>query len=243
MQDSIDEIETDFICSLFKLFFPTHIEWHDDDLVAQCLAFFLGGFAPVALTLCFASHELALNKDIQEQLYAEIVAVQTQLAGKSLSYEQLQGMKYMDMVVSETLRRWTQSAANNRYVNKPYVLENVDGHKIQLNVGDAVWFPVQGLHMDAKYFPNPEKFDPDRFSDENKHNIGSSIYIPFGLGPRNCIASRFALMECKSLLYHLVLNFHLSKCVKTQDPLQLKRNSGNVDAENGFWIEVNLRDQ
>lgn len=218
-------------------------EWHDDDLVAQCLAFFLGGFAPVALTLCFASHELALNQNIQEKLYQEIDSVQKQLDGKPLTYEHLQRMKYMDMIVSETLRRWTQSAANNRYVNKPYILDSGNGNKIKLNIGDAIWFPVQGLHMDEKYFSHPNKFDPERFNDNNKQNINQSVYMPFGIGPRNCIASRFALMECKSLLYHLVLNFQLNKCKKTQNPLQLKRNSGNVDAENGLWIELKLRER
>lgn len=47
--------------------------------------------------------------------------------------------------------------------------------------------PIYGLHHDPKHFPDPEKFDPERFSEENKHNIAPNTYLPFGVGPRNCI--------------------------------------------------------
>lgn len=50
-----------------------------------------------------------------------------------------------------------------------------------------VLIPAVGIHYDPKYFPNPNKFDPDRFSDENKSSIVPGSYIPFGVSPRNCI--------------------------------------------------------
>lgn len=75
----------------------------------------------------------------------------------------------------------------DRLCVKPYVIEGDDGLKININVGDVVWIPILGRHRDPDFFPNPMKFDPERFSDENKHNILNTTYIPFGLGPRNCI--------------------------------------------------------
>lgn len=53
----------------------------------------------------------------------------------------------------------------------------------------TVWVPVYSLHHDEKYFPNPDRFDPERFSDENKENIVPFTYLPFGAGPRNCIGA------------------------------------------------------
>ena len=63
----------------------------------------------------------------------------------------------------------------------------INKEPIILKKGMKILIPVQGLHYDAQYFSNPEKFDPDRFSPENKLNIPSGVYLPFGDGPRNCI--------------------------------------------------------
>ena len=49
---------------------------------------------------------------------------------------------------------------------------------------------MYALHRDPKYYENPNKFDPERFSDENKHKIDPCAYIPFGTGPRNCIGKK-----------------------------------------------------
>ncbi|GBP09515.1 Cytochrome P450 9e2 [Eumeta japonica] len=61
--------------------------------------------------------------------------------------------------------------------------------KLALEKGTSVIIPVQALQRDPKYFPNPEKFDPDRFSAENKAKLPSCVYLPFGDGPRNCIGT------------------------------------------------------
>ena len=205
------------------------------------MVFFLAGFNAVSLGQCFMAHELTVNPDVQQRLYEEIVATNDELNGKTLTYEALQKMKYLDMVVTETLRRWTLGPAFERKVNKPYILENADGNKVQLNVGDSIWVPVSSIHMDPEHYPNPEKFDPDRFSDENKHDIKTGSYMPFGSGPRNCIASRFALMEIKSLFYYLLLHFSLEICEKTQNPIVLKKNTISTEAAGGYFFSLKPR--
>lgn len=55
--------------------------------------------------------------------------------------------------------------------------------------GRTFMIPVYGFQHDPRYFPDPEKFDPDRFNDENKNNILPGTYLPFGVGPRNCIGT------------------------------------------------------
>lgn len=55
--------------------------------------------------------------------------------------------------------------------------------------GEGLNIPVMAIHRDPQYFPDPMKFDPERFSDERKHEIQPFTYLPFGLGPRNCIGN------------------------------------------------------
>lgn len=216
-----------------------HLNFTEDDLVAQCMIFIFGGFNAVPTSQCFAAMEIAGNVDIQERLYAEIKSVDDQLAGKPLTYEILQGMKYMDQVISETLRRWSIAPFSDRIVNKPYTIELKNGKKIELKVGDGVWLPIVGYQMDEKYFPNPKRFNPDRFSEENKKNIVQGSYMPFSVGPRNCVGSRFALMFMKVAIYYLVLNFQLDLCKESTYPIQLKLNTAFVDAD--FLVKLTPR--
>lgn len=138
---------------------------------------------------------------------------------------------------------WPQIVISDRVVNKPYNLDVGDGKIISLKEEDIVIFPIQGLHYDPKYFPEPNEFRPERFSDANKGSIVAGTYMPFGIGPRNCIASRFALMECKACIFHLLLSYKLEMCPKTQYPLKLKKGSGAVEPENGFWMRIKSREK
>lgn len=182
------------------------------------------------------AHELALNSPIQEKLYEEIKNVQTQLAGKPLTYETIQKMKYLDMVMSETLRKWPVAGIIDRVANKEITLKNI-ATDLHVKPGDSFWIPAYAIHRDPKYYPNPEQFDPDRFSENNIGQIHAGIYMPFGIGPRACIGSRFALMECKAIYYHLLLKFRLEKCTKTQNPLRLGKGFSAI-AEKGFWVKL-----
>lgn len=162
-------------------------KWTDDEIVSQCFVFFAAGFDTSAILLTFTAYELAANPDIQEKLYEEIVEMNTALVGKSITYEALQKMKYLDQIISEVLRKWPPAAFSDRLCTKDYVYDNGNGFKCTLNKGAVIVLPIYGLHHDPKYFSEPEKFDPERFSDENKGNIQPGTYVPFGIGNYYCL--------------------------------------------------------
>jgi hypothetical protein len=133
-------------------------EWTDKDLVAQSMIFFLAGFDTVSTAMCFVGHLLAVNPDVQEKLVREIDDLNEELDGKLPTYENIQSMEYLDMVISECLRMWTPVILIDRQCNKPFVLEDTNGNKVQINDGDGIMIPTYSIHHDAKYFPDPEKF-------------------------------------------------------------------------------------
>ncbi|XP_017041063.1 probable cytochrome P450 9f2 [Drosophila ficusphila] len=212
-------------------------EWSDRDIVAQCFVFFFAGFETSAVLMCFTAHELMENQDVQEKLYEEVQQVDRDLDGKELTYEAIMGMKYLDQVVSEVLRKWPPAIATDRECNKDITYE-ADGQKVEIKKGDIIWLPTCGFHRDPKYFENPDKFDPERFSEENKDSINQFIYYPFGLGQRNCIGSRFALLEAKAVIYYLVKDYLITPAKKSCIPLVLASSGFQLAPKTGFWIKL-----
>ena len=89
---------------------------------------------------------------------------------------------------TETLRKYPILPFLERKSCGDYELTAPNGNgTITLPDGTGVYIPVLGLHYDATYFPEPQKFDPDRFTEENKLSRSNYTYIPFGEGPRMCI--------------------------------------------------------
>ncbi|KAH8318734.1 hypothetical protein KR074_004616 [Drosophila pseudoananassae] len=212
-------------------------EWSDRDIVAQCFVFFFAGFETSAVLMCFAAHELMENEDVQQKLFEEVQQVDQELEGKELTYEAIMGMRYLDQVVQEVLRKWPAAIAVDRECNQD-ITYDVDGQTVEIKKGDVIWLPTCGFHRDPQYFENPKKFDPERFSDENKENIQPFTYYPFGLGPRNCIGSRFALLEAKAVIYYLLKNYRFALAKKSCIPLELSSNGFQLAPKGGFWIKL-----
>jgi cytochrome P450 family 6 len=75
----------------------------------------------------------------------------------------------------------------NRETADSYTFEETG---LTLEKGTSILIPLVGLHYDPEYYPNPEKFDPERFSDENKGDLIPYTFMPFGEGPRVCIGKK-----------------------------------------------------
>ncbi|CAG9785905.1 unnamed protein product [Diatraea saccharalis] len=217
--------------------------WADDDLAAQAFVFFIAGFEGISSLMCFTLYELALNPNIQKKLFAEIMENEIKNNGK-FDYTSIQSMVYLDMVISEVLRLWSPGVALDRICNKDYNIgkanEKCDKDYI-IRKGEGVMIPVWGIHRNPEFHPDPLKFDPERFSEENKHKIKPWTYIPFGIGPRNCIGSRFALCEVKVMLYQLLQHIEVSPCDKTVIPVKLSTDTFNLKMKGGHWLRMKLR--
>ncbi|KAJ8953903.1 hypothetical protein NQ318_019143, partial [Aromia moschata] len=217
------------------------IEITDDVATAQALVFFFAGFDTMSSMLMLLSYELALNPDVQAKLHEEIDDTLARCDGR-VSYEELLKMKYLDQVISETLRRYPPGYMITRLCTRDYRVEAKLENETDfvLSKGCIVSIPVSGIHMDPQYFPEPYKFNPERFSDENKRNIVSGSYMPFGSGPRNCIGSRFALLEGKALAVSLLSRFEIVPTKKTMIPIKFAKTF-NIAVKDGLWLGFKRR--
>lgn len=121
-----------------------------------------------------------------------------------VSYDDLSKLNYTDLVMKETLRLHPSVPAFTRVMAKD---DELDGH--QIPAGTLLNIGVYALHHNPKYWNDPEKFDPERFSREDEHAAGHShyAYIPFSLGPRHCIGQMFAEFETKVLMSRFLKSF------------------------------------
>ncbi|XP_069702404.1 probable cytochrome P450 6a13 [Periplaneta americana] len=207
-----------------------------DVVAAQAFVFFNAGFETSSTTMTFCLYELAVNTDIQERVREEIDAVLRKHDG-NITYESLFEMEYLDKVVNETLRKYPPVQNLFRECAKPYKIPGTDA---VLEKGMRVFIPVMGLHYDPKYYPEPERFDPERFSDREKSRRPQYTYLPFGEGPRICIGMRFGLMQTKVGLISLLSSYVVHVSEKTPVPLVFD-NTFILAPKGGLHLKITNR--
>ncbi|KAK5644029.1 hypothetical protein RI129_007874 [Pyrocoelia pectoralis] len=162
-----------------------------EDITAHAFVLLFSEYESVTSILSLIWYELTLNPDIQRKLYEEIVDTLEKFGG-SVSYDAIMSMGYLDNFFDEILRLHQPNSIIDRRAMRDYIIEaeNPGEKDIIIEKGATIWILQKGIQMDPDYFSNPETFDPDRFSNENKHNIKNGANMPFGSGPRSCPGNR-----------------------------------------------------
>ncbi|VVC41020.1 Cytochrome P450, E-class, group I,Cytochrome P450,Cytochrome P450, conserved site [Cinara cedri] len=204
----------------------------ETQIVANAFVMFLAGFETVSTTLSFCLYELALKKGIQEKLRDEIISQKFKNNGV-IDNDFLVDLNYLDMVLAETLRKYPPTFALFRKASRDY---HVGNDSLTIEKGQQIIIPTLSLHYDANYFPNPEVFDPERFSCEQKTKRQRGTYFPFGDGPRICIGKSFAELEMKLALVEILTKFEVEPCRKTEIPLKFSKKTFIMMPENGIWL-------
>ncbi|KAL7737698.1 hypothetical protein ACLKA6_006096 [Drosophila palustris] len=205
------------------------------ELAAQVFVFYLAGFETSSSTMSFCMYELAQHTDIQDKLREEILNVLEQHDGK-ITYESIKAMKYLDQVISETLRLYTIVPFLERKALNDYV---VPGHpNLVIEKGKHVIIPAAAYHQDEDFYPEPKKFDPERFSPEKVAARDPVEWLPFGDGPRNCVGMRFGQMQTRVGLAQLIKNFKFSVCDKTDIPLTYNPESFVMGTNGGIHLRA-----
>ncbi|CAG0923980.1 unnamed protein product [Notodromas monacha] len=206
----------------------------EESIIAQSLIFFVAGFENIAAALCVASFHLAKYQHVQEKLLEEIRRVEEAAIkekdfkrGDKWSYSMYAQVVYADQIISESLRLYPVGAWLERIATKETKLCG-----IELEKGTLIRIPVYAVHHDEEIYPDPEVFNPDRFSAAHKDERPAYAFLPFGQGPKNCIGMRFAQHEMNVALIHLAKNFKIN----------LVSENDNLDFPPGFMMALNPRE-
>lgn len=175
--------------------------WSDEYLRDQVMTLTLAGYETTAIALTWAWYLLSQNPEAERKMGEEIDRV---LQGRLPAYDDLPQLRYTEMVLAETLRLYPPAWAMGRMA-----LHEFDVGKYHLPAGTTVLASQYILHRDARFFPDPLHFDPERHTPEEKAKRVRGAYCPFGMGPRQCIGEAFAWMSGVLVLATLAQRWHV----------------------------------
>lgn len=204
----------------------------DEAMVAQLRddvkTMLLAGHETSAALLTWATFELLANPSAM----AEVVRESTELYKVHITnntiptVDEVRKLRWTPAVLRETLRKHSVVPLTMRIANADDIIPAEDaglGHDVVIPKGCTVAVGILGVHSRPDIWPNPEKFVPERFMDENMDRVDPYAFIPFINGPRNCLGQHLSLMETQFALSWLMANMSLSLHGET-DPAKVGRH-------------------
>lgn len=173
-----------------------------DDLIRdQLLTMLIAGHDTSTALLAWTLHLLGRHPEAAARVRAEIDAV---LGRAAPTYGQIRQLTYLDQVLKESLRLYPPIHLGLRRAARDLAFR---GYRIP--AGTRVLYSIYLTHRQARYWPEPDRFDPDRFGPEQSRDRPPHTFVAFGGGPRNCIGATFGLVEAKVVLARVFQRFTL----------------------------------
>jgi len=171
----------------------------DAQIRDELMTMFIAGHETSASALAWALLEIAKNPDVQAKLQEEVSIVPQ---GRALSLADLPDLLYTQKVIKETLRLYPPAIFISRSALEPM---DLGGKRIRTS--DLITIALLGIQRDARWFSEPKRFNPDRFTPDFEKSLPKGAYLPFGMGPRVCIGNGFAMLEMQLVLAALIQRY------------------------------------
>jgi cytochrome P450 len=202
----------------------------DQQLRDEVITLLLAGHETTALNLSWSWYLLAKHPEVEAKLHAELDAV---LASRVPTAADLPKLQYTDRVIRETLRLYPPAWRIFRRTVEPLTLGDYT-----LPPGTNIVMSQWVTHRDPRWFPEPDRFRPDRWNEESAAKLPRFAYFPFGGGPRVCIGAGFAMMEATLLLAAIAQKYRMHLAPNQRvEPLA----SITLRPKNGIRVELEDR--
>uniref|UniRef100_A0A1I8P7W2 Cytochrome P450 n=1 Tax=Stomoxys calcitrans TaxID=35570 RepID=A0A1I8P7W2_STOCA len=179
-----------------------------DMIAANAFLFYIAGSETTASTTSLTLYEMAMYPEILAKAQKEVDDILKKHglnADGCLTYEAIQDMKYLQMCVKETTRKYPGLPFLNRQCTKDYPVPDTN---LIIPKGTGIIISLLGIHRDPQHFPNPQVYKPERFAEETLE-YNPVAYMPFGEGPRHCIAQRMGVLNTQTALAKILANFKI----------------------------------
>lgn len=227
-------------------------------MISQCVLFFFAAFENTSSIISLALYSLAADPIAQNQLYEEVLTEleslrvsksdgekrkEDRLSLKLITIESLStGFKYLAAVLDETLRLYPPNSTS-RTANKDILLTVSDANgqiatQLDIRKGDVVHLPIYAIHHDFRSFEDAELFKPERFL--GTQSFHRYAFLPFGTGPRSCVAESLARVEAKLAIASIIYWYKLSVSPQTDAPIKFY-NNGQTLSPKAVKLHVSKR--
>jgi cytochrome P450 len=173
----------------------------DQQLRDEVMTIFVAGHETTANAMAWLLYLVSRHPDVEQQLLAEI---NSKFPAEGINSANLQNFTYVRQVIEESLRVYPSIWSVGRRCTEEDTLGDY-----QIPVGMNVVVPIFYFHWSERFWKEPQKFDPSRFSPERRPNPDQMIYFPFGAGPRSCIGNHFAMQELMIMTIHFYREFRI----------------------------------
>lgn len=141
----------------------------------------------------------------------------------------------------ETLRKYPILHSITRYSRQYCTLRSSCGQSLSIPKNTVVMVPAHGIHYNPEFYPDPEKFQPERFDEQEIAKRPPYTFLSFGDGPRSCVASNFGFMELQFALATLLSTFRFSITDKTPENIEFDRNKKfSMGIKNDIFVKVEM---
>ncbi|XP_063704284.1 cytochrome P450 6d3-like [Culicoides brevitarsis] len=210
------------------------LKFSTTEIASNSILFYMAGTETTSATASTCLYELALHPDLMKRVQTEIDETLAKHEGV-ISYDSIQEMELLEMCIKETLRKYPGLPMLNRECTKDFKIPDSD---LTIKKGTAIVISTMGFHYDPKYFAEPEKFIPERFK-KGEETYNKDAYMPFGDGPRQCIAVRMGMVVAKVAVVKLLTKFNF----ETVDgkPIEFDTHAVGLAYKGGLPLKVHKR--